>query len=131
MTTRLETLNSLRAMFQLAPLKGWKESKDKLELAIRKLEERSAFEATQQATRQEIADASNKAIVDAVAANPELAAIVKPTKKNAPAAKASFSAAAIIAEFGINAKVGRALLRKHNVAKTPAAVRAFFKARKK
>lgn len=44
---------------------------------------------------------------------------------------AGFSAAQIIAEFGITGKIGRALLRKHNVDRTPEAIRAFFKARAK
>lgn len=44
---------------------------------------------------------------------------------------ASFSAAQIIIDFGIDPKQGRALLRKHNIAKTPEAIRAFFTARKK
>lgn len=43
----------------------------------------------------------------------------------------AFSAGVIIREFGYTAKVGRALLRKHNIKRTPDAIRAFFKARKK
>lgn len=131
-----------------------------LNKAMDEAADQKAFEATQQeldqqATRQDIHAASNELIAKAVANDPELAAIVKApslakasrmlgealtpkakksTKKTpapAPAAKAGFSAAAIIAEFGINAKVGRALMRKHNVAKNAAAVRKFFSSRKK
>jgi hypothetical protein len=60
-------------------------------------------------------------------------------EKNAPikrnekttTARAGFSAAQVIAEFGIAPKIGRALLRKHKVAKNAEAIRAFFKARAK
>jgi ribosomal protein S16 len=41
------------------------------------------------------------------------------------------SAATVAAEFGIAPKVARALLRKHGVDRTAAAMRAFFKARAK
>ena len=51
--------------------------------------------------------------------------------KTTKADRAGFSAAQIIAEFGITGKIGRALLRKHNVARTPEAIRAFFKSRAK
>jgi hypothetical protein len=63
-----------------------------------------------------------------------------PLKETKPAKKATkktskksagFSAATVIAEFGIAPKVGRALLRKNNVAKNADAIRAFFKARAK
>lgn len=37
------------------------------------------------------------------------------------------SAAAVLKELGINPKLGRAQLRKHNVARTADAIRAFFK----
>lgn len=56
---------------------------------------------------------------------------IKKSRTAAKAAKAGFSAAQIIAEFGIAPKVGRALLRKHKVAKTPEAVRKFFQDRAK
>ncbi len=45
--------------------------------------------------------------------------------------RTAFSAAVIIREFGYTGKIGRALLRKHNVARTPEAIRAFFKSRTK
>ncbi len=52
--------------------------------------------------------------------------VTKPVKSD----RAGFSAAQIIEDFGINAKVGRALLRKHGIAKTPEAIRKFFQDRK-
>jgi hypothetical protein len=51
--------------------------------------------------------------------------------KKTTTARAGFSAAQVIAEFGIAPKIGRALLRKHKVAKNAEAIRAFFKARAK
>jgi len=53
---------------------------------------------------------------------------MKPSKGK-PAA--GFSAAKVLEEFGITGKIGRALLRKHNVTRTPEAIRAFLKARAK
>lgn len=55
----------------------------------------------------------------------------KTDAKATAATRAGFSAAKLITEFGLAPKVGRALLRKHAVAKTPEAVRAFFTSRKK
>ncbi len=61
----------------------------------------------------------------------------KPAKKTVPAKSrpgvksGEPSAAEVAGEFGIQPKVARALLRKHNVARTADAMRAFFKARAK
>lgn len=61
----------------------------------------------------------------------KIAPIANPKKKAvSKTSRAGFSAAQIIEDFGINAKVGRALLRKHGIAKTPEAVRKFFQDRK-
>lgn len=61
----------------------------------------------------------------------EKKAKTKASDKKSTAPKAGFSAAQIIKDFGIDPKQGRAMLRKHNVAKTTEAIRAFFNARKK
>lgn len=68
-------------------------------------------------------EAANKAVEENKAINAKLTK--KSTKSNAP------SAASVLKEFDIAPKLGRALLRKHNVERTPAAIRAFFQARKK
>jgi hypothetical protein len=61
----------------------------------------------------------------------EKKAKTKAGDKKSTTPKAGFSAAQIIKDFGIDPKQGRAMLRKHNVAKTTEAIRAFFNARKK
>lgn len=73
-------------------------------------------------------EAANKAVEENKAINAKLTkktATKKSTKSNDP------SAASVLKEFDIAPKLGRALLRKHNVERTPAAIRAFFQARKK
>lgn len=167
----LDQLNRFRQRNDKAPLKAWKDSKQKLLNAIAKEAPAADFEAPlaeiqNQQTRKEVQstkehvieaapvehvtpskertqelkqarlenDRKNKALEEMEKAQPSPSAKRKTKAKverDAKQPKATFSAAQIIMDFGIDPKQGRALLRKHNVAKTPEAVRAFFTARKK
>lgn len=175
-TTQLfDQLNRFRERNGKAPLKSWKESRQKLIDALNKETnfEASLEEIQKQQPRQEIKQSKEHVITAPPAehtvpskertqelkrarlenerknaalekmeseqpspsADEQRTATAKARRKNIEKkknrTKTSFSAAQIIIDFGIDPKQGRALLRKHNVAKTPEAIRAFFTARKK
>ena len=65
-------------------------------------------------------------VAKAVKENKKANEVIAKPRKTTP-----FSAAQIIMDFNIDPKQGRALLRKHNVKRTPEAIRAFFKSRQK
>lgn len=113
----LDRYNVAATKLGVPALKSWKSSKQALVIRTTDLEAK-AREAAKAATVERMANE-----LKAVAAEPSRAQL------DAPTAHRASSAASIIAEFGINPKVGRALLRKHNVARTPKAIRAFFKSR--
>lgn len=119
----LAYLNELRAMNGKAPLKSWKESKDKLAKAIDKENE------TRVAGQNErLEEEARIARVSASAKNKPINILVKKTieKNKAKIAKASqvsakqeeaakVNVAQIAKELGINPKVARAKLRKANI----------------
>jgi len=177
-TTQLfDQLNRFRERNGKAPLKSWKESRQKLIDALNKETnfEASLEEIQKQQPRQEIKQSKehvieatphehtvpskertaelkqarlenerkNATLEEMEKSQPSPSAksiLVKKTiEKNkakiernaAKKQKATFSAAQIIIDFGLDPKQGRALLRKHNIAKTPEAIRKFFQERKK
>lgn len=109
----LETLNALRAANGKAPLKAWKESKAKLAEAIAKESPKSLNVAAKTTTEKKV----------------EPKKVAKPAKS--VATSSGKSTAAILKEFGLNPKVGRALLRRHGIERTEAAIVKFLKGRSK
>lgn len=130
----LAQLNELRTAANMKPLKAWKESRAKLEAAIATLSLQAQidakFEASQseidaQQTRKDIQDAKHTLDMNAL---PE---VKKSASQKSTPAKRSFSMAKVLNELGFTTlaqvKVARAKLRRNNVAKTPTAIKAFFK----
>ena len=109
---RLAYLNELNAQLNRPFVKAWKESKAALEATIAK---RLAAISADEPTVIKITESTD-------AKNARLA-------KAADKAPATESLADVLREFNITPKVGRALLRRHNV-KTPKAAREFLAARK-
>lgn len=95
----LNELNALRTANSMKPLKSWKESKAKLDAAIKKL---SASSST---TTQ------LKASVEAVASKPVAKKPAAKAEAKKPA-KDGTSISTIAAELGIDPKVARAKLRR-------------------
>lgn len=169
-----DQLNRFRERNGKAPLKSWKESKQKLLDALNKetasLEKQQPRQEVQQTKEhvitappaehkvpskertaelkaarlenerknvtlekmeQEQPSPSAKSILVKKTIEKNKAKIERNSAKKQSRTKTSFSAAQIILDFGIDPKQGRALLRKHKVARTPEAIRAFFTARKK
>jgi len=126
----LAYLNELRAMNGKAPLKAWKESKDKLAQAIDKEHETRVAKqtVTEQLLKEEVARAAQvpakKVNKHGEVATPKA---IKAVRVAADAAKVNV--AAIAKELGINPKVARAKLRKANIDRNDAA--AIRKALKK
>lgn len=103
-----------------AELAAARKENDRKDAALAALEAEQPSPSANIATRKKQQDA---AVASAKKAD-------RKVKKLTPKAL-GFSAAKVIAEFNIPAKVGRALLRKNKIAKTPEAIRAFFKSRAK
>lgn len=126
----LELLNTLRAANGKAPLKAWKDSKAKLEAAIAK-ESPKTLNVANELT--DILKDVNKSLKDRDNKKPakkdDVPAPAKP--KKSVASKEGKSTAQILKDFGINPKVGRALLRRHGVERTEAAITKFLKGRSK
>ena len=77
-------------------------------------------------------NASNAPHTMRAASKPAKATKATKATKAKPVAREGFSAAKVLLECGVtNAKVGRALLRAHNVERTEKAIKAFFAARAK
>lgn len=142
LTTTLETLNTLRTNAGMKPLKAWKESKAKLAEKIAFLVAEGFDTPT---TQEEVVEVKKGPTVAAKGAykNERTAKArtgvgtkapkEKPTRqkkaKTTARAKDGFNAAAIIKEFGLEPKQTRALLRRHNIERTEAAIRKFLKDR--
>ena len=123
----LAYLNELRAMNGKAPLKSWKESKDKLAKAIDKENETRVAgqnERLEEEARIARVSAKNKPINILVKKTIEKnkAKIAKAPQVSAKQEEAAkVNVAAIAKEFGINPKVARAKLRKANINRADAA----------
>lgn len=120
----LETLNALRVANGKSPLKAWKESKAKLAEAIAKEGPKTLNVAAKATTEKKV---EPKAKVEPKPAKKDKAP--KPAKS--VATSSGKSTASILKEFGLNPKVGRALLRRHGIERTEAAIVKFLKGRSK
>ena len=118
----LELLNTLRAANGKAPLKAWKDSKAKLAEAIAK-ESPKTLNVANELTDiiEDVNKSRDKKKQTEVPAKP----------KKSVASKEGKSTAQILKDFGINPKVGRALLRRHGVERTEAAITKSLKGRSK
>lgn len=118
----MSDLNALRQANGKPALKSWKASKAALAIA-------AESPKTLNVAERPITDAEAKAIIK------EEERKVKTPKVEAPkksvASKEGKSTAQILKDFGINPKVGRALLRRHGVERTEAAITKFLKGRSK
>lgn len=102
----LNTLNTLRAVKGMAPLKNWKDSRAKLEAAIVKLDPPVGGHSK-----------DNAVVAKAIHQDGELVEVVK-TKPSAKGKAEPASFADFCAKHGLNQKVARAKLRKAGVGKT-------------